>query len=773
LSPARVGELACMLVGALLGDPPADRLGLAGQLATLPWLGFVPDDLTAAPSAAVARLADQLQVSPDTLVRYGRREQTRTEHLRQVAAYLGWRACGPGELKALDDFLLLRAMEHDAPSVLFHLACEHLRAERVIRPGVVTVIEWVGAAREAAWAETFERLAGLLTDERRADLDELLQVKASVGRTRLAWLGRGATQASPKAIKAELAKLAFLRGLDADTLDLSVLPPERRRWLAGIGRRSTNQALERRRPPRRYPVLLATVTEAAVEILDELLGMYDQAVSAVEQRARHRLDDQLAERGRAGEARLALLDDILAIACDTGIADEAVGGLLRGELGLERLLAARRDPSERSPRDHGHLALMAASYSHVREFVPGVLAAVRFTGGTDARPLLAAVEILRELNATGGRKVPDDAPAGFVPARWRGYLEQATAAGNAVAYRHYWELCALLALRDALRAGDVWVVGSRRYADPVSYLIPAEGWPAKRVEFCQLTDTPDSAEVALATGERQLKGALADLDRILAAGGHDAPVRLNDADELVVGRLAAETLPAGVDALRDAVVELLPRPQLAELLIEIDRATGFSDRLTHAGGRTSRPHQLRRNLYAAILAQACNLGLTGMAEASGISYDTLAWTTEWYLREETLEAANTAIVNYQHRHPLAAAWGGGTLSSSDGQRFPVRGKSLTARRLSRYFVDEGISTYTHVSDQHSTYGTRVIVATDREATYALDAILGNQTELPIAEHVTDTHGQTLINFALFDLLGKQLSPRIRDLGAITLYRLGT
>jgi TnpA family transposase len=195
--------------------------------------------------------------------------------------------------------------------------------------------------------------------------------------------------------------------------------------------------------------------------------------------------------------------------------------------------------------------------------------------------------------------------------------------------------------------------------------------------------------------------------------------------------------------------------------------------MTHAGGRTSRPHQLRRNLYAAILAQACNLGLTGMAEASGISYDTLAWTTEWYLREETLEAANTAIVNYQHRHPLAAAWGGGTLSSSDGQRFPVRGKSLTARRLSRYFVDEGISTYTHVSDQHSTYGTRVIVATDREATYALDAILGNQTELPIAEHVTDTHGQTLINFALFDLLGKQLSPRIRDLGAITLYRLGT
>lgn len=41
-----------------------------------------------------------------------------------------------------------------------------------------------------------------------------------------------------------------------------------------------------------------------------------------------------------------------------------------------------------------------------------------------------------------------------------------------------------------------------------------------------------------------------------------------------------------------------------------------------------------------------------------------------------------------HAHPLPALWGGGTLSSSDGQRFPQRGRSLTARALSRYFLDE-------------------------------------------------------------------------------------
>ena len=110
----------------------------------------------------------------------------------------------------------------------------------------------------------------------------------------------------------------------------------------------------------------------------------------------------------------------------------------------------------------------------------------------------------------------------------------------------------------------------------------------------------------------------------------------------------------------------LPRVPLTELLIEVDRESGFSAHLTHAGAASPRHPELehRRNLYAAILSLACNFGSTRMAELTGISADTIDWTIRWYLREDTLRAANAAIVNAHHRHPLAAAQGGGTLSSS-------------------------------------------------------------------------------------------------------------
>ncbi len=142
--------------------------------------------------------------------------------------------------------------------------------------------------------------------------------------------------------------------------------------------------------------------------------------------------------------------------------DEEVGGLIRGErIGWGRLRSAQSPALQPLPRDYGHLAALDASYGYLRQFTPQVLDAVTFAGGTAAGELLQAVQILAELNTTGARKVPVNTPVGFVPTRGRGYLDTAMSEGNTSAYRHYWELCVLLALRDGLRSGDVWVPGSR------------------------------------------------------------------------------------------------------------------------------------------------------------------------------------------------------------------------------------------------------------------------------------------------------------------------
>jgi hypothetical protein len=110
------------------------------------------------PQAAVLRLANQLAVFPGALEQYGRRAQTRSDHLKLVLKYLDWKPVPAGgePLKDLEQFLLDRAMEHDTPSLLFHQAAEFLVSAHVTRPGVVTLMEMVATARTGAGALTSE-----------------------------------------------------------------------------------------------------------------------------------------------------------------------------------------------------------------------------------------------------------------------------------------------------------------------------------------------------------------------------------------------------------------------------------------------------------------------------------------------------------------------------------------------------------------------------------------------------------------------------------------
>ncbi len=348
--------------------------------------------------------------------------------------------------------------------------------------------------------------------------------------------------------------------------------------------------------------------------------------------------------------------------------------------------------------------------------------------------------------------------------KWLPYVIEAGGQLN----RRYYELCLLWELRHALRAGNIWLEHSRLYADPESYLIPRPHWPTLRPEVCQLIHAPLDGLERFNQRQAELETHLTEFDQTLTQSNQ---VRL-EKGRLVVSPLRAEELPESAQQLQQWVTERLPQVELVDLLIEVDRWIGFSRYFEHAGGGEPRNRELQVYLYAAILAQACNFGLAQMALSADLAHSRLVWCTNWYLREETLRPAITALVNFHYQQPLSAQWGGGALSSSDGQRFPAAVKTQKATALPRYFgYGRGLTFYTWTSDQFSQYGSKVIPATVRDATYVLDEIQDNETELALLEHTTDTAGYTELIFALFDLLGLQFVPRIRDLGDQRLYRI--
>lgn len=178
-------------------------------------------------------------------------------------------------------------------------------------------------------------------------------------------------------------------------------------------------------------------------------------------------------------------------------------------------------------------------------------------------------------------------------------------------------------------------------------------------------------------------------------------------------------------------------------------------------------------LYSAILADAINLGLLQMSQVTpGISLNQLAWTSDYYLREETYQKALSEIINFHHRFPFSSYWGDGNTASADGQHFPIYSRrGHTAYTNAKYGTSPSAMFYTHISDQYSPFYTQPITATARDATYVIDGLLYHQTDLAIEEIYTDTAGFTDHVFALCHLLGTRFAPRIRDLPDKKLYTI--
>ena len=690
---------------------PHNRLGYALQLCALRFMGFVPDDLSTTPPEAVAFVAQQLAVEPAVLAAYGARAHTRQDHLQAAQAHLGYRKVRKKDFHVFADWLLERALEHDKPTLLYALTCEQLRTEQLLRPGVTRLERLVAEARARAQTETYRHLTPLLTKDRQQWLDTLLQPDPTRGFTPLSWLRRPAVANSPPAILSNLEKLAFLRNAGVEEWALEPLNPNRLTCLAQVARKSSAQTLLRAPAERRYPLLIAFLSHALAAVTDEVIEMFDRCLAEAYARAGQDLEDFRKAMAHATNAKVYLFRAMARAVLDPAIGDPNLRSAIYQRItpAVLRRAAAESDRIVR-PLDDSYFDFFETRYGYLRQFTPTFLETFTFHANHSAKPLLEAVELLQQRNLTHRRAVPPEAPTDFVTLKWQPYV----VAPDGHIDRPYYALCTLWELRGALRAGNVWVPSSLRYANPATYLSPKASWPALRPDICQHIRAPENGAVRLEERGRELTELLPRVNRLIARNGKVGEVRM-EPGRVVVPPLEAEERPASVIRLAETVASRLPLIDLPDLRIAVHQWTGFSQDLRHLSGHAPRRSDFLPTLYGALLSHGCNLGCARMAQMADISADRLAWCTAWHLREDTLQDATTTLVNFPHGLPLTQHWGGGTLSSAAGPRIPVAGKMRNATAFPRYFRYQGVTYYSWTSDQLSQYGTKVIPATVRDA----------------------------------------------------------
>ena len=533
--------------------------------------------------------------------------------------------------------------------------------------------------------------------------------------------------------------------------------------LAREGGQSTVQHLAELEPLRRYATLTALVLELTATLTDEALNMFEHLIGQMFKKSERTHAEQFHASGRSINEKVRLyarvgqaLIEARSSGVDVFAAIEAVLPWPKFESTVAEAQALAQ------PEAFDYLALLDERYSSVRKFAPLLLANFEFHAAPAAAELLQALNLLRDLNAGGKRTLPEDVPTGFVKPRWRPYVLPSSGVD-----RHFYELCALAELRDRLRAGDIWVTGSRQYRDFETYLIPTATFKVMQKEPLPL-DIDTNLPSYLAECRQRLEDTLT----TVASKARDKTlpdVTLADG-ELHISPLRKNT-PESAEVFTEKAYALMPHVKITELLAEVDQWTNMGDRFLHL--RTQAPPKNRQALLTAVLADGINLGLTRMSEACHeTTWRQLSWTADWHVREECYSQALADLIDAQHRQPLAAQWGSGTTSSSDAQFFRAGGRGEVGGLVNlHYGQDPGVKFYTHLSDQFGPYHTKVIAATANEAPHVLDGLLYHQSSLVINEHYTDTGGFSDHVFAMCRLLGFRFAPRIRDLKEKRLYLL--
>src|SRR5271166_1003412 len=657
-----------------------NRLGYALMLCYLRHPGRPLQAYERPPAQLLAFVAEQIDAHPASMDEYLAAERNRQRHAVECQDRLGLRPFGKRAAAELTKGLLPQAIANDRLVHLAELIMETCRQRQIIVPFPGALERLCVDLRHQARREVQRRLTDGLSAEQRRQLDALTQRRAEAGQSWLVWLRQMPEATKPAAMLGLIERLSHIRAIGIDPACRQRVHQARLTQLAREASRTTAQHIAAYERQRRHATLVAITLDLSADLTDQAIDLFDRLVGTMFRKAESRHARAFQADGRAINEKVRLYARVGAALIAAREARQDPFEAITAVIPWDRFRAsiAEAEALARS-EEFDPYQMLGEHYVGVRRWAPAFLATFTFQGVPATASLLRAIDILCDMNTAAKPNLPKSAPTGFIRERWARHVLL-----DGTIDRRYYELCVLSELRDRLRAGDVWVVGSQRYRSFEERLISRE----TQQELQQSGTLPIAVEVDF---EHFVAGRRALLEERLAAVELKAKGGLLPDVTLERGVLKItpidKSTPPEAEALATRLYAMLPRIRITDLLSEVAGWTLFTDCFTHlrSGETAADP----RVLMASLLADGLNLGLTRMAEACTIaSLGQLAWVADWHIRDETYALALRRLVDQQQREPLAAIFGGGSASSSDGQFFRASGFGRDVGRVNAHYGDD-------------------------------------------------------------------------------------
>lgn len=435
-----------------------NRLGFAVQLCVLRYPGWSLADLEPIPKYVLQYIARQINVDPNSFDLYAQRVPTKYEHLEEIRQVYGYKSFSVSEYRKSSRLLLQRALQNENIMYLLTTLREELHKQKIILPGITTMERLVWETRKRAEEKVFNTLTSFLSEWQKQKLNELITLSIKNKRTPLAWLREIPGQSSPDAFLKVIDRLKFIREIGI-RVNTDKIHPNRLLQLARVGSRYDSNAYNKfTNENKKYAIIVAYLLTLSQDLIDQAIEIHDRQMMILQSKGRKTQEEIQKQNGKSVNEKVVHFADIGAALIKAKTEGLDPFKIIETVMPWEKIVKSVEEAKLLArPMDYDYLDLLQTRYSYLRKYTRILLNELEFRSTQAAKPLLNGLNTLRDLNESGKRKVPNDAPLDFVPNRWQKHVYDAEGNIN----RQYYEMAALTELKNQIRSGDVWVVGSR------------------------------------------------------------------------------------------------------------------------------------------------------------------------------------------------------------------------------------------------------------------------------------------------------------------------
>jgi len=747
---------------------PQNHLNLMLWIKLFPCLGYFPaQDEIPAPLVDHLRKAEGL--AADVVPGYDH-DRTLYRHHQMVREYY---QIIPYDKEARRVALrtLLRAIHTmDNPADLINAILEELIKQRYELPAFSTLDRLVGRVRTWVYGRIYQAVNNRMAPQIRHELETLFEVQPLSHRSAFSRLKQVPQSPTLSHLKVWQDHLSWLKELGAMEPLLKDIPPAIVKHFAAEARALDASELQDYTPAKRLTLLACLIKQTQMSTQDDLIEMFLKRMSTIQMRAKEALQQAREAQQKTTAHLVGTLTDLVETAVEDKEQDDATAGkhlreILEKRGGQEQLLEQCQQVA--ASLSDEYQPLMWQFYKSHRKALFQLARSLPITATTQDQVLMEALTFILSQENRRSLFLPDTLDLSFAPEVWQHLIRVKEKKCTKLVRRHL-EVCIFAAVADELKAGDLAVEGSERFADYRAQLLPWETCEPQVAQYCQEVNLPSDAQGFV----KQLRERLTEVaTQVDATFPGNTSLEITPKGEPVLKRLKAKAVPASRIALQEALRQHLPDRSVLDVLWDSNEAVHWTKHFGPISGSDPKlAHPAERYVITAF-AYGTNMGAAQLAKhmRGAVSEHEIRFVNRRHITLEKLEAAKADLINRYYQYDLPKLWGDENIAAADGTKVDLYENNLLSSYHIRYGSYGGIA-YHVVSSLYIALYTHFLNCGMWEGNFLIDALLGNTSTIHPKVIHSDTQGQSTAIFALSYLLGIELMPRIRHWKDLKFYR---